>query len=530
MSLKNHRKKNQSTKKMYKAVLFLTLIFMIVPKVFCQDIIELKLPETEKITIKFMFKNGSVSDPEGKEGLTHLTANLITSGGTENLTYNQIQEIIYPMAVELRSSVDKEVTVFTFSVHKDFIEDFYPILKDLILKPSFSEKDYTRIKSNQQNYVDQTIRSSSDEEYSKKALEDFLFRGTRYQHMVQGKSESLKTISLDDVISHYKNNFTRNNLLIGIVGNYPDGFPKRLKEDMQDLTNTIPALPDIKEPITPDGIKVEIVSKENAFGSAIFMGFPINVTRKNDDFAALMVANSYLGEHRKSYGVLYNKLRNTRSMNYGDYSYIEWFNDGGWRSQPPSGFPRSTNYFSIWIRPVQIAKQLRMQYPELSDVKIGHAHFSIRMAIREVEKLINEGLSQKDFEDTREFLRSYIKLYIQKPEEQLGYLLDSRFYGRTDYIKELDKLLADLTLDDVNKTIKKYWQVNNMYITIITDKSEAEGLAESIEGNLSSPMSYSSLVKEGLPSEVLNEDDIVADYKLNIKSVSIINSDDTFSK
>ncbi len=515
---------------MYQIIAYIFLIFILVPRTFCQEIIELKLPATNKITIKFMFTNGSVSDPTGKEGLTNLTANLVTSGGTENLTYNQIQEIVYPMAARYNASVDKEVTVFTFNIHKDFLEDFYPVLKGLILNPSFTETDFKRVKISQQNYVDQIIRSSSDEEYSKKALEDFLFRGTRYQHMIEGKSESVKAITLNDVKSHYENMFTRNNLLIGIAGDYPDDFVKRLKEDMRKLPDKNPLPPIVKKPKINDGINVEIISKEDAFGSAIFMGFPIDVTRADDEFAALMIANSYLGEHRKSYGILYNKLRTTRSMNYGDYSYIEWFDRGGYNSQPPSGFPRSTNYFSIWIRPVQIAKQLKLQYPELSNIKIGHAHFSIRLAIREIEKLINEGMSKKDFEDTREFLRSYIKLYVQEPEERLGYLMDSKFYERKDYISELDTLLANLTLDDVNNAIKKYWQVNNMYITIVTDESEAEKLAESIEGNLTSPMSYSNLVKEGLPLDIINEDDVVADYKLNIKSVSIINNEDTFSK
>ena len=515
---------------MYRIIAYFILLLIIVPKTFCQEIIELKLPETNKITVKFIFSNGSVSDPTGKEGLTNLTANLVTSGGTENLTYNQIQEIIYPMAARYNASVDKEVTVFTFNIHKDFLEDFYPIMTGLILRPSFAESDYKRVKLNQQNYVDQIIRSSSDEEYSKKALEDFLYRGTGYQHMIEGKSETVKSITLGDVKSHYENMFTLNNLLIGIAGNYPAEFVKKLKDDMQRLPDKIQTPFVIKKPDVVDGINVEIISKEDAFGSAIFMGFPIEVTRADHDFAALMVANSYLGEHRKSYGVLYNKLRTTRSMNYGDYSYIEWFDGGGYNSQPPSGFPRSSNYFSVWIRPVQIAKQLRLQYPELSGIKIGHAHFSIRLAIREIEKLINGGMSQKDFEDTREFLKSYIKLYIQEPEERLGYLMDSKFYGRKDFINELDALLTNLTLDDVNNAIKKYWQVDNMYITIVTDESEAEELAKSIEGNLTSPMSYSNLVKEGLPIEILNEDNIVADYKINVKSVSIINSEDTFSK
>ncbi|MGE5810879.1 MAG: hypothetical protein ACM339_05215 [Ignavibacteria bacterium] len=43
------------------------------------------------------------------------------------------------------------------------------------------------VKVNQQNYADQVIRASSDEDYSKMALEDLLFRGTNFGHMVQGK-------------------------------------------------------------------------------------------------------------------------------------------------------------------------------------------------------------------------------------------------------------------------------------------------------------------------------------------------------
>ncbi len=241
-----------------------------------------------------------------------------------------------------------------------------------------------------------------------------------------------------------------------------------------------------------------------------------------------MVANSYLGEHRKSYSKLYQEIRQKRSMNYGDYSYIEWYENGGGNMLPVPGVPRKSNYFSMWIRPVQIAKQLKQQYPELQNVNIGHAHFAMRMAIYELGQLVENGLTQEDFEATREFLRSYSKLYIQTPAKQLGFLMDSKFYGREDYIRELDGLLAKLTAEDVNKAIKKYWQTGNMFITIVTDKSEAEPLAESFRENLSSPMSYSDLVKSGLPQDVLDKDKVVQDLKLNVSNVKIVNSADTF--
>ncbi len=504
------------------------LTIMIAATLFAQDVVELKQPNSNKVVIKLAFRNGSISDPKGKEGLTSAAANLITQGGTKEMTYSEIQDKIYPWAAGYYGSVDKEVTTFTFAVHVDFLDQFYPIVKGLMLTPSFAENDFQRVMKNQQNYVDQVIRASSDEEYSKKSLEDLLFRGTNYQHMVQGKSESVKGITLDDIKKHYAAMFTKHNLTIGIAGKYSDSFLKQLKSDLATLPGAKTKIAAAGKATMPNGIDVEIIAKDGAFGSAIFTGTPLAITRSSNDFAALMVANSYLGEHRKSYGKLYQKIRETRSMNYGDYSYIEWYNNGGGYMLPPPGVPRNSNYFALWIRPVQIAKQLKQQYKELADIKVGHAHFSLRMALREIDLLIKNGMPKEDFEATRTFLRSYMKLYVANPSDQLGYLMDSKFYGRKDYIKEMDKLLAKLTVADVNKAVKKYWRIDNMFVTIVTDRSEAEELAKSLKENTPSPMSYSNIVKAGLPKSVLDEDEIVSTFKLNVKNVTIVDSKDTF--
>ena len=495
---------------------------------FGQSVVELRQPNSSKIIIKLRFANGSIADPKGKEGLTAATANLITQGGTATMSFSDIQDRIYPWAAGYYAQVDKEVTTFTFMVPKDFLSEFYPIMRDLMLAPAFADEDFQRVMKNQQNYVDQVIRASSDEEYSKKALEDLLFRGTNYQSMVQGKSASVKSITLQDIKDHYANVFTKGNLTIGIAGGYTPEFLAMLKADMAKLSAKKFVQPAAGKANMPDGVRVEIIAKDNAFGSAIFTGTPLAITRSSKDFAALMVANSYLGEHRKSYGLLYQKIREVRSMNYGDYSYIEWYNNGGGNMLPPSGVPRSSNYFALWIRPVQIAKQLKVQYKELSDISVGHAHFALRMAVREVDNIIKNGLSKADFEATRAFLSSYIKLYVQSPNEQLGYLMDSKFYGRKDFISEVGKEMAKLTVKDVNAAVKKYWRTDNMFVTIVTDKSEAEPLAKSLLENTPSPMSYSNAVKAGLPKEVLAEDDVVATYRLNVKDVKIVDSKDTF--
>jgi zinc protease len=215
-------------------------------------------------------------------------------------------------------------------------------------------------------------------------------------------------------------------------------------------------------------------------------------------------------------------------MNYGDYSYIEWYQNGGQNMLPRPGYPRSSNYFSIWIRPVQTAKGLKGQYQELKDIEIGHAHFAIRMALYEMYQLQAGGMTKEDFELTRQFLRSYIKLYAQTPEQKLGYLLDSKFYGRNDWLADADRLLGELTLEKVNAAMNKYWQTNNMHIVIVTDRSETVPLARSLRDNLPSPMSYSNALKSVLNEQILQQDKLVEQWMLKDTKVEILESDGMF--
>ena len=127
---------------------------------------------------------------------------------------------------------------------------------------------------------------------------------------------------------------------------------------------------------------------KDAIATAISIGFPIDLTRADDDFYALMVANSYFGEHRTFNGLLMNKMRGQRGLNYGDYSYIEHFVQDGGSRLPVPNIPRRQQFFSIWIRPV----------PH------HNAHFALRQALRELRVLVDDGLREADFEATREFL------------------------------------------------------------------------------------------------------------------------------
>ena len=456
--------------------------------------ISLQTSNSPLVTLRIGFLAGSADDPAGKNGLTALTALMIGRGGTQSMTYEALTEALYPWAASIDAQFDTEMTVIIGEVHRDHLEAFYAILRDLVLSPRFDEADFTRNKEFLANAVVATLRGNDDEELGKQALNVLLYEGHPYEAPVMGTELGLESITLDDVRTFHAAHYTRENVLIGVAGGYPNRFVERVE---RDLTNGLPAVGSrpakLPVPGAPDGIEVLLVDKE-AIATAISIGFPINVTRADDDFYPLLVANSYFGEHRTFNGLLMNKLRRDRGLNYGNYSYTEHFIQAGGTRFPIPNIARRQQFFSIWIRPV----------PH------HNAHFALRQAIRELQLLVDDGISQEDFEATREFLLSYSKLYVQTTSRRLGYLMDSRFYGTDYYIDEIQRRLPVLTVDDVNEAIRRHLQYKNLGVAIVT--TDAEAFREKLLANEPSLPTYNTEVT----AEIRTEDEKIVSFKLVI--------------
>ena len=122
-----------------------------------------------------VFSQAMDADPKGKEGLTMLTASLLTEGSTKNYSTAALQKTMYPWAARMGSFVDKEVSIIGFECPTLYLNEFYALVKEVLLNPAFDSSDVERVRSNQKNFVDEVIRQSSDEEYGKKYLEYILF-------------------------------------------------------------------------------------------------------------------------------------------------------------------------------------------------------------------------------------------------------------------------------------------------------------------------------------------------------------------
>jgi zinc protease len=297
-------------------------------------------------------------------------------------------------------------------------------------------------------------------------------------------------------------------VVIGLVGGFTEPFLRRVESDFsKQLPDGAPQSVSLPEPKRANKLRVHIIQKDTR-ATAISLGFPIAVTRSHPDWPALKLFESYLGQHRSSKSYLFQQIREIRGMNYGDYAYIEYFPGGMFQFKPDPNLGRRQQIFQIWIRPVE---------PQ-------NAVFALRIGLYELNKLVEKGMSQEDFDSTKRFLSKQVNLLAETQSDQLGYALDSRYYGIASFPTYFKDALAKLTLEDVNHVIRQ--QLHSSDLDVVMIAKDADGLKKAIESGRPSTVHYVTPP----PKEVLDEDKLINRYKLDVGSIEIVPVDTIFEK
>ncbi len=451
------------------------------------------------VSLRIQFLTGSVDDPAGKEGVAALTAAMLAQGGSKTMTYEQIVAAFYPIAAGFGAQTDKEMTTFIGQTHVDNLPNYYAIVREMLLEPGFREDDFTRLKQDAINFLKVSLRENNDEELGKERLYNIIYAGTAYENHSSGRVSSLEKLTLQDVKDFYAQNYSQGNLVVGLAGGFDTKFSAQLLADFGKLPKGGRKMRKLAPPNLREGMKIDIVKRETR-ATAISLGFPIDVNRSfGKDYAALALVASYFGQHRSSNSYLYGQIREKRGLNYGDYAYIEYFPRGMYQFEPAPNLGRKMQIFQICIRPVE---------PQ-------NANFTLRAALYEYDKLVRNGLDQQTFEETRNFLTKYVNILTQTKDAELGYALDSEFYGIPNFNRFMKENLAKLTLSDVNKAIKTYLSSNKMRVVMVT--KDAEGLRDEIVNNKPGKIVYAA----PKPKEITDEDKIIETFPIQVKTEDV---------
>ena len=492
------------------------------------------------LQVKVMVKAGSAMDPEGLEGLAYLTGRLLIEGSYGNpqkpMTKEQLAEVTRPWGEGAYPSVrvGKESTTFSMTIPRTALTDYVArVLQPLFGEPLFAPPELERLRKETLEDIRSTLRFQQIELLGLLSMDNDIHNGTSYAHLTRGTVAGLGQLTPESVHRFYRTWYRPDNIAVG-VSTSDAAVVTELKTALANVGERaagVEPLPSrtIEPPHNITGRHVTIVGMPKAIATGLHVGFPIPLTRVDSDYWPLYVANVWFGTHRDSFSHLYQVIREERGYNYGDYSYIEYFDSRPLNMFPPTSFPRHYQYFSIWIR----------------TVGNEYAHHMLKAMTWELENLIRTGLTPEQVEAAKNKARVLYLSLAENVDRLVGYKIDDEFYGlNRGYLDQYLARIDAVTPEAVNAAIRKYLQVENLRYVVITDQSLTEKLADDIANNHNASgknlKDYQLDSQEGDGTrywlisekrlETLKQDALWEAYRLNIphSNISVVKAEQMF--
>jgi len=472
------------------------------------------------IQIEVNVRAGSSDDPQGYEGAAYMTARMLLEGSFGNpqapVTKEKLADMTRAWGSAAKPSVRvaKETTTFYMTVPKEVLDEYIrTVLKPLFTQPLFAAEELDRIRKETEEYISSSIRFENTELLGLFALDNYIHEGTSYGHLVYGTLKGLAAVDRDMVRRFYGTYYRPGNVTVGLSTSdrkVVERVTKALQKIGDAASDVQPLPPNKDEPPPPiQGRQLVIISKPNAASTGLHAGFPISVRRGDADYWPLYVANVFLGTHRDSFGRLYTRIRSERGYNYGDYSYIEWFDGRPRYLFPPPNTPRRYQYFSIWIRP------LAHKY----------AHNILKAFTWELENFVHHGMTAEDLRLAKTKAKVLYLSLAENTQRLVAYRLDDLFYGLGDrgYLDSYLDAIDAVTLEQVNAAIRRHLTSSGIKYVIVTSEKWADRLAQDIAADRNAR--GKSLLDYNIDFETTDADTL---WKLNKEQLGIVQMDKVY--
>ncbi|MDH5749066.1 MAG: insulinase family protein, partial [Rhodospirillales bacterium] len=172
------------------------------------------------ISVSFAFRGGAALDPEGKEGLASMVSGLLDEGAG-GLDSQSFQRRLEDLSMTLRYDAGRDAfsgRMRTLSKHR---HEAFDLLRMSLTAPHFDEQPVARIRS---QILSGLRRKSEDPgDIAQRTLIKNLFPGHVYGRPVDGTLVSVAAITSQDLKEFVSERLSRENLVVGVVGDIAPG-------------------------------------------------------------------------------------------------------------------------------------------------------------------------------------------------------------------------------------------------------------------------------------------------------------------
>jgi zinc protease len=400
--------------------------------------------ELPVVAFRLFLKSGSTYDPPGKAGLANLTAGLLRKG-TRTKTATQIAEEIDFVGGSLGAGSGFDATYATCQVLSKHFDVGLELLSDIILHPTFQQEEIERQRKQTLAAIKQQKENPSI--IAAEKFREFVFGDHPYGHPADGTEESIVNITRDDIVGFHKKHYVPINAILAVVGDVkPDETRKKVEAKFGGWKGAeIPSFKAV-EPPTIQGHQILLVDKPDLTQTYIRVGH-LGVERKNPDYFAIKVMNYILGGGGFS-SRLMDEVRVKRGLTYGIYCSFDAF-------------------------------KMRGAYEVETFTRNDSTAAAITAIFEQIERIRNEGITDKELEETKSFYTGYFPLQFETPSQIATQILNVELYDLgEDYLENYRNNINAVSKQDVLRVAKKYLDPENMKLVVVSKADEVKSYLE----------------------------------------------------
>ena len=264
-----------------------------------------------------LVRSGSSSDPEGKEGLAAIAADMLDEGSGERSAIG-MHEALARIGAQFDTDIGADAALLSITTLAKCSDRGLQLLADMVARPSLTEADFTRVRQLRLHRLTQ-LRDVPGA-VADRTFMRLLYGSHPYGHTPMGTEESVATLTVDDVRLFHANVIRPDTATLIAVGDCDHAEIARLAADAfegwhgPDDFNPVgaPADRSLATPATTS--RLVVVSRPGAPQSELRIGH-VAVARSTPDYHALVAANMVLGGQFVSR--LNLNLREDKGLTYG---------------------------------------------------------------------------------------------------------------------------------------------------------------------------------------------------------------------
>lgn len=388
--------------------------------------------------ISGVMKGGSSLLSKNREWECELIARTIEKG-TSRHTKEEIEDFLDSTGSQINFSCDEESFKFTLVSLNENIDQTLKLLLEILHNPSFEEKEVEREKK---KLIAEIIESKDNtQEIAKRRLYQIIYPENHpyYANTFEKDISQVKKITSKSLHESHNQLIKNNNAIITILSNSDKdriAHLTNLIEDSLSSKNIKQKEANIPDTLLRDSPKTESILIKGKLQSDVFLGHAGFLKRTDPDFYKMHLANYILGGSMLT-SRLAKKVRDNSGLVYTIYSY---FNASLGKGE-----------FGIYF---------------------GSNNSNVDQAINlikdEVTKFVKYGITEEELTKAKaSLIDSFTSRNLSTYKSIANTLSGIEFYDLGEnYINEYPKIVSSLTVNEINKTIKKYIFPDKLNVTI----------------------------------------------------------------